>query len=155
MPRTSTERKVFKINDPDIMSYFGGNGTATTEYMKKRKSELSNKDVKTEKDEKVIKWIDSEFDRIHNPEDAAKKLSMDTEGPGTKRSLDGTNSNYSKNIDKEKDDNANPTGIGGVPRVSTNSREIMSNNPTSESIDTEIDSAKYLIEYMNNKNKQL
>jgi len=153
MSRLSTQRQVFNIKNPDIKKYFGGNDTATTEYMKKRKSELSNKKDKNSSDEEVIKWIDGEFEKVHRPEDTKKRIGMDTEAPGTKTGADGNKSNHFKEF-KGRDDNANPTAPSSSPtKVATNSREIMSNN-FGESINKEIESAKYLIEYMNNNKKQ-
>ncbi len=153
MPRNSTERQVFQIKNPAFKNYFGGNGTATTEYMKKVKSELSNKEIKNSDDEQVIQWIDSEFDRVHKPEDAKKKIGMDTDAPGTKKGADGTNSNHFKEF-KGKDDNANPTRVRVAKIGKGGAREIMNNTATYESVEKEIEANKYLIEYMdNNKNK--
>jgi len=153
MPRLSTQRQSFQIKNPAFKNYFGGNETATTEYMKKVKSELSNKENKDGNDEKVIKWIDDEFEKVHRPEDTKKRIGMDTEAPGTKTGSDGNKSNHFKEF-KGRDDNANPTAPSSSPtKVATNSREIMSNN-FGESINKEIESAKYLIEYMTNNKKQ-
>jgi len=152
MPRLSTERQVFTIKNPKFKNYFGGNDTATTEYMKKVKSELSNKEVKNPSDEKVIKWIDDEFKKVHNPEDTKKRIGMETDAPGTKMGADGTNSNHFKEF-KGKDDNADPTRVR-MAKIKGGSREIMKNTATYESVDKEIDAAKYLIEYMNNNKKQ-
>jgi hypothetical protein len=149
MPRLSTQKKVFQIKDPAFFSYFGGNSTATTEYMKKVKSELTNKDDKTAEDEKVIKWITNEFDIIHNAEDTKKRIGMETGAPGTKKSADGTNSNHFKNF-KGKDENANPTKVR-VPKIKGGSREIMKNSATYESVEEEISAGMYLIEYMKKK----
>jgi hypothetical protein len=152
MPRQSTERQSFPINDPNVQKYFGGNGTATTEYMKKVKSELANKDVKSPEDEKVVKWVDDTLSQVGKAEDIKKRIGMDTEAPGTKTGVDGTKSNHFKNRTEGNDENANPTKISTSPtKVGTNSREIMSNN-FGESIDKEINGMKYLIEYMT-KNK--
>lgn len=151
MPRLSTERQVFTIKNTEFKNYFGGNETATTEYMKKVKSEVSNKEIKTPKDEKLIKWIDLEFEKVHKPEDTKKKIGMDTGAPGTKMGSDGTNSNHFKEF-KGKDDNANPTRVR-VAKIKGTSREIMSNSATYESLSDELDKSKYLMEYLNNNNK--
>jgi len=153
MPRLSTERQVFNIKNPAFKNYFGGNDTATTEYMKKVKSEISNKDVKDINDEKLIKWIDDEFEKVHRPEDTKKRIGMETDAPGTKMGADGTNSNHFKEF-KGKDDNAEPTRVR-MAKIKGGSREIMKNSATYESINSEIDAAKYLIEYMNNNKKQI
>lgn len=149
MPRQSTERQVFAIKDPAIQSYFGGNGTATTEYMKKVKSELVNKGDKDQNDEKVIKWVTDTLENIGKAEDTKKRIAMDTEAPGTKMGADGTKSNHFKEFGG-RDDDADATAPSSSPtKVATKSREIMSNN-FGESINKEIGSMKYLIEYMTN-----
>ena len=153
MPRISTERKVFQIKNPAFKNYFGGNDTATTEYMKKVKSEISSKETKDGNDDKLIQWIDSEFSKTHNPEDAKKKIGMETDAPGTKTSADGANSNHFKNFKGKDDDNADPTRVR-MAKIKGGSREIMNNSATYESVEQEIEASKYLIEYMtNNKNK--
>lgn len=154
MPRHSTERQSFPIKDPDIQSYFGGNGTATTEYMKKVKSELQNKSETDENDEKVIKWVEDTLGNIGKTEDIKKRIKMDTEAPGTKMGADGTKSNHFKEFGG-RDDDANPTAPSSSPtKVGTKSREIMSNN-FGESINKEIESMKYLIEYMTKTSKNI
>jgi len=154
MPRLSTQRQIFQVKDPAFKNYFGGNDTATTEYMKKVKSELSNKEVKGVNDEKVIKWIESEFNKVNNPEDAKKKIGMETDAPGTKMGADGTNSNHFKEFKGKDDDNADPTRVR-IPKIKGGSREIMNNSATYESVEQEIEASKYLIEYMTNNKKQI
>ena len=154
MPRLSTKRQTFQIKNPTFKDYFGGNETATTEYMKKVKSELSNKEEMGVNDDKVIKWIDSEFEKVHNPEDTKKKIGVDTDAPGTKMGADGTNSNHFKEFKGKDDDNADPTRVR-IPKIKGGSREIMNNSATYESIEQEIEASKYLIEYMTNDKKQI
>ena len=59
----------------------------------------------------------------------------------------------------EKDnDNANPTGVGGVPNLTKGNvyRKIMQNKEVyNESIDKEIEQIRYLIEYINNKKQKI
>jgi hypothetical protein len=99
MPRLSTQRQVFNIKDPDIMTYFGGNNTATTEYMKKVKSELTNKDDGNSNDDKVIKWIDGEFNSVHEPEDTRKRIIMNTDGIGDKEGGNAFKDTHEKDND--------------------------------------------------------
>ena len=58
----------------------------------------------------------------------------------------------------EKDrDNANPTGLGGIPKVNKGNinDKIMTNTEVyNEGISKEISDIRYLIEYMNNNNKK-
>jgi hypothetical protein len=73
---------------------------------------------------------------------------------GTKMGADGTKSNHFKEFKGKDDDNADPTRVR-MAKIKGGSREIMKNTATYESIDSEIDSVKYLIEYMNNNKKQI
>lgn len=75
-----------------------------------------------------------------------KKVGMDA----------GRENQFIKKHDKDRD-NANPTGIGGVPKMNKGSvnRKIMSNKEVyNESIEDEISEIRYLIEYMDNNKKQ-
>lgn len=62
-------------------------------------------------------------------------------------------------ISKHKKDvaNANPTGVGGIPKMTKGSikNKIMTNTEVyNEEITKEISDIRYLIEYMNNNNKK-
>ena len=75
-----------------------------------------------------------------------KKIGMDA----------GRENQFIKTHTKDKD-NANPTSVGGVPKMSKGSinRKIMSNKEVyNEGIQKEISEIRYLIEYMNNNKKQ-
>jgi hypothetical protein len=68
----------------------------------------------------------------------------------------GRENQFIKKHTKDKD-NANPTAVGGLPKINKGniSRKIMSNKEVyNESINTEINKIKYLMEYMNNNKKQ-
>jgi len=74
-----------------------------------------------------------------------KKIGMDA----------GRENQFIKKHEKDKD-NANPTAVGGVPKMTKGSinRKIMSNKEVyNESIQKEISEIRYLIEYMNNNKK--
>jgi len=67
----------------------------------------------------------------------------------------GRENQFIKKHEKDKD-NANPTAVGGVPKMTKGSinRKIMSNKEVyNESIQKEISEIRYLIEYMNNNKK--
>lgn len=90
---------------------------------------------------------------IHSAQNAnyqVKKTGMDA----------GRENQFKKTHTKDKD-NANPTGVGGIPKMNKGSMKdkIMNNKEVyNESINNEIKEIKYLIEYMdnnNNKNKQI
>ena len=143
MPNKAIERNVYSIFDDNIKAYFGGNGTATTEYMKKVKSELTNKGSKSADDLKAIKWIESTLGNDIKADDTKKRIIMNTDGQGEKKG-----GNAFKHTHTKDNDNADPTRVR-MPKIKGGSREIMGNN-TYESIQQEIDATKYLIEYMNN-----
>lgn len=76
-----------------------------------------------------------------------KKVGMDA----------GRENQFIKTHEKDRD-NANPTAIGGLPKMTKGSinRKIMSNKEVyNEELSKEISFIKYLIEYMNNNNKKI
>lgn len=75
-----------------------------------------------------------------------KKVGMDA----------GRENQFIKTHDKDRD-NANPTAVGGIPKVNKGSinRKILSNKEVyNEQFEEEILNIKYLIEYMTNNKKQ-
>ena len=96
--------------------------------------------------EETLKWINgalkTDRDAIHN----TKKIGMDA----------GRENQFIDKHEKDKD-NANPTGVGGVPKMNKGSisRKIMTNTEVyNESFIKEINDIVYLIEYMNKNNKK-
>lgn len=96
--------------------------------------------------EEGLKWVENELktdrDAIYNK----KKTGMNA----------GRENEFIKKHEKDKD-NANPTAIGGLPKINKGniSRKIMQNKEVyNESINNEIKQIKYLMEYMNNNKKQ-
>lgn len=96
--------------------------------------------------EKALKWVENQLktdrDAIYNK----KKIGMDT----------GRENQFIKTHEKDKD-NANPTKVGGVPKITKGTvyRKIMQNKEVyNESINKEINEILYLMEYMNNNKKQ-
>jgi hypothetical protein len=148
MPNKAIERNIYPIYDESIKSYFGGNSTATTEYMKKVKSELSNSESNNDNDLKVIKWIDSTLGADIKADDTNKRIIMNTDGQGSKKG-----GNAFKNTHEKDKDNADPTRVR-IPKVKGGSAEMMGRN-TYESIEEEISANKYLIEYMNNNKEKI
>lgn len=68
----------------------------------------------------------------------------------------GRENQFIKTHEKDRD-NANPTAVGGIPKVNKGSikNKIMTNKEVyNEGIDKEISEIRYLIEYMNNNKKQ-
>jgi hypothetical protein len=96
--------------------------------------------------ENVLQWVNNTLktdrDAIYNK----KKTGMDA----------GRENEFIKTHDKDK--SANPTKVGGVPKITKGSvfRKIMTNKEVyNESINKEIDEILYLMEYMNNNKKNI
>jgi hypothetical protein len=92
--------------------------------------------------QEIEKLVKSAKDANYN----IKKVGMDA----------GRENEFISTHEKDKD-NANPTGVGGVPKINKGSmnRKIMSNKEVyNEGIDKEISEIRYLIEYMTNNKKQ-
>ena len=151
MPNLDLKNKNFKIDDDVVKKYFNGNNSASYEYMTKIKSELDNKQKKSKDDVSALKWIDRNLNKEIETVDRPKRIIMQTDGQGGKK---GGNA-YKDTHSKDKD-NADPTRVR-TPKVHKGSmqRQIMTNKVQYESIDNEIDSIKYLIEYMNNNKNKL
>lgn len=69
----------------------------------------------------------------------------------------GRENQFIKNHEKDRD-NANPTGVGGIPKMTKGSinDKIMSNKEVyNEELSKEILEIRYLIEYMNNKKQKI
>lgn len=84
------------------------------------------------------------------------KTAKDANHQQKKTGMDaGRENQFIKKHEKDKD-NANPTAVGGVPKMTKGSinRKIMSNKEVyNEGIQKEISEIRYLIEYMNNNKK--
>lgn len=151
MPNLDLKKKQFSIDDDKVRDYFGGNGSVSYEYMNKVKSELDNKQDKDENDNAALKWIERNLKQEIDAVDAPKRIIMQTDGQGDKKG-----GNAYKDTHAKDRDNADPTRVR-MPKVHKGSmqRQIMTNKVQYESIDSEIDSIRYLIEYMDNNKKQL
>ena len=150
MPNSDLIGKNYEVKDENIKKFLGS--TISYENMKKKKSELENNKLKN-KDfynknggDSVLKWIDNTLktdrDSIHNE----KKTRMDA----------GEENQFKKEHEKDRD-NANPTGVS-LPSIHKGSvnRQIMTNKVAyNESIEKQINSIKYLIEYMNNNKTKI
>lgn len=151
MPNLDLKNKQFKIDNDKVKDYFNGNSTVSYEYMNKVKSELDNKQDRDKNDTTTLKWIENNLSQEIDAVDKPKRIIMQTDGQGDKK---GGNA-YKDTHSKDKD-NVNPTKVG-IPKIHKGGvqRQIMTNKVYYESIDTEIDSIRYLIEYMNNNKKQI
>jgi len=98
--------------------------------------------------EKRFKEIENLVKTAKEANYRVKKVGMDA----------GRENQFIKGHEKDRD-NANPTGVGGIPKVTKGSvnRKIMSNKEVyNEGLSKEISEIRYLIEYMtyNNNKKQ-
>lgn len=95
--------------------------------------------------ENVLKWVEETLKKDRETIYNVKKTGMDA----------GRENQFIKT--HEKDKNANPTAVGGLPKINKGniSRKIMTNKEVyNESMDKEINKIKYLMEYLNNNKKQ-
>jgi len=95
--------------------------------------------------EKKFKEVENLVKTAKNANYLQKKTSMNA----------GRENQFIKNHSKDKE-NANPTAVGGVPKMNKGSvnRKITSNKEVyNENIQQEISEIRYLIEYMNNDKK--
>jgi len=150
MPNLDLKNQQFKVNS-NFTDYFGGNDSASYEYMNKVKSELKNKNNKTPNEDKVLTWIEKSLKTQIDAVEAPKRITMDTGGQGDK-----VGGNAFKDTHNKDRDNANPTKVR-MPKIHKGkvSRQIMTNKVQYESIEDELTEIRYLIEYMNNNKKQL
>lgn len=96
---------------------------------------------------------DSRLKEVENLVKTAKDANYNTKKVGMDA---GRENQFIKTHEKDKH-NANPTGVGGVPKINKGSvnRKIMTNKEVyNESFEKEISEIKYLIEYMTNNKKQ-
>lgn len=145
MPNSDLVTKSYVVS-PQFKNFLGDKMTYVN--MKTTKSRLS-KLKKTNQDEfnkkggdNVLRWIEDTLKTDRNVIKGVKKTGMDA----------GRENEFIKTHEKDRD-NANPTGIGGLPKVTKGkiSRKLMSNKEVyNESFDKEIQKIQYLIEYMNN-----
>ena len=150
MPNSDLIGKNFEVKNENLKKYLGNN--ISYENMKRKKSELENDKIKNINNynknggDNVLKWIDNtlktERDTIHNE----KNTRMNA----------GEENQFKKEHTKDRD-NTNITKIGlpNLHKGSTN-KNIMSNKVTyNEELQKEINSIKYLIEYMNNNKTKI
>jgi len=97
--------------------------------------------------ENELKKLETIIHTAQNTNHSLKKTGMDA----------GRENQFIKKHEKDKD-NANPTAIGGIPKMHKGNikDKIMSNKEVyNEELNKEISEIKYLIEYMNNNKLKL
>ena len=136
---------------PEYQKYLGAsisypNLKMNKTRMSKSKDDKNFDEFKQRGGDETLKWIEQTLktgrDAIYN----IKKTGMDA----------GRENQFIKKHEKDRG-NANPTAVGGIPKVTKGSikDKIMTNKEVyNEGITKEISDIRYLIEYMNNNNKK-
>jgi hypothetical protein len=149
MPNSDLKDKIYNV--PAQHQNFLGqtisyhNLKMTKTRLNQAKKDKNQQEFNKKGGENVLQWVDNTLktdrDAIYNK----KKTGMDA----------GRENEFIK--DHEKDKSANPTKVGGLPKIGGNvRREIVTNKVEYyESISKEINKVKYLMEYMNNNKKNI
>ena len=150
MPNLDLKKDKFEV-PKDLRPLLNDNEKMSYSYMNKKKSELNKKDKLTPDDEKVLTWLTNTLKKEITANEAPKRIKMETGASGKR----GGGNNF-KNT-HEKNNNANPTAVGGIPDVRTmaNGRHIVNNTVgyVKEEYEKEMSKMRYLIEYMDNNKK--
>jgi hypothetical protein len=153
MPNKDLDISDVVISNDRVKEYLGKDKISgnhlTTEISR---LEDSIKETPNEEKQFVLNYLKGLVGRERNKIDAPKRARMNTDGQGTKRSIDGTLSNNFKERKKEN-------GVDMSSNKELKTPDLGGKNQNKkltyyESYDKEIDSMRYLIEYMdNNKDK--
>jgi hypothetical protein len=147
MPNLDLKNKKFKITNDIVKKYFNDNEMVSYEYLNKVKSELNNKKNKTKDDNTALKWVEKTLKQASDAVDRPKRIIMQTGGKGGKKGGNAFKDTHTK------DRNNKNVGKIRLPKIYKGSvrRKIMTNKVQYESINEELDTILYLIEYLNNK----
>lgn len=115
-------------------------------------SRLNAKDSLTDSEQEALNWLNGKHDGETRKIDSVKRTIMRTDGVGAKKG-----GNAFKDTHTKDKDNANPTKIGGMVKITSSGKhskvsDQIENNRVQyyESYESEIEAVRYLIEYMNN-----
>ena len=151
MPNLDLENKKFPIDDERVKKHFNSNevsyNNATTKKSRLEKKKETN--GLTEEENIVLDWLNKKLDQETKRVDTGKRIRMNA----------GASNAFKETHTKDKD-NANSTKIGGLAKITSDGKhsktsdQIYNNRTTYyESLEQEIDSIKYLIEYFDNNKK--
>jgi hypothetical protein len=129
MSRLQIKNKTFRINNPEVKSYFG-NEVVTHSNLTTTQSRLKNKENQTDQDRRVLDWITEELEKV------AKEIYNRNEIKGEISDGNGHKDRH------KKDQGTKPPKVTGSVYKSLQ-----------ESLNNEISEIKYLIEYLTNNNK--
>lgn len=152
MPNSDLINKEYVVNGESARKYLGDkiSGTNLTTI----KSRLENKGDLNQDEKNALDWLTKKYEQERSSIDGLKRTQMKS----------GRENTYKKTHEKDKD-NANPDKVGGLANFNTTgdgkhvaggkTTDQIENNRVQyyESIESEIEEMRYLIEYMNN-NKQ-
>jgi hypothetical protein len=151
MPNLDLENKKFPIDNERVKHHFNSNevsyNNATTKKSRLEKKKETN--GLTEEENIVLDWLNKKLDQETKRVDTSKRIQRDA----------GKTNAFKKTHTKDRS-NANPTKISGLAKITSDgehsktSDQIYNNRTTYyESLEKEIDSIKYLIEYFDNNKK--
>ena len=142
--------KMYEV--PENLKTFLGNKISyhnlkmTKTRMEQAKEAENFQEFKKKGGEVSLKWIDNTLSTDRDALYQEKKTGMDA----------GRENQFIKKHEKDRD-NANPTGVGGLPKMNKGNinRKIMTNKEVyNEGVQKQINDINYLIEYMDNKNNK-
>jgi hypothetical protein len=162
MPNLDLDNKEIVISDIRVKEYLGKDkisGNHLTTEISRLKSSL--KETPNEDKQYVLNYLEGKVRTQRNAIDAPKRARMNIDSQGTKKSITGNMNNYKEG--KPKDGiNLNVKGHAKLTGKSLDGKTNQSskiNDPNKityyESYESEIESMKYLIEYMNNNNNKI
>lgn len=162
MPNLDLDKKEITISDNRVKEYLGKDkisGNHLTTEISRLKSSL--KGTPNEDKQYVLNYLEAKVRTQRNAIDAPKRARMNIDTQGTKKSITGNMNNYKEGKSKDginlkvKGD-AKLTGKGLDGKTNQSSKINDPNKITYyESYESEIESMKYLIEYMNNNNNKI
>lgn len=152
MPNSDLINKDYVVNGDAARKYLGDkiSGTNLTTI----KSRLENKGNLTPEEQDALDWVTKKYEQERKNIDGVKRTQMNA----------GRENTYKKTHEKDKD-NSNPDKVGGLANFKTTgdgkhvsggkTKDQIDNNRVQyyESIESEIEDMRYLIEYMSNNNK--
>ncbi len=163
MPNLDLDKKTIPISDERVKATLGkseisGNDLTTTiSRLENDKSENPSED-----NEYALNYLKSKVKGERSKIDGPKRAMMNTDGGGNKSSIVGHMNAFKKGTAKDGIGDIKPTGPAKLTSNGMDSKTRhtdMVNDPNKityyESFESEIDSMRYLIEYMDNKKTKI
>lgn len=163
MPNLDLDKKEIVISDERVKKFLGkdklsgNNLTTTISRLENDKSETNGEDR-----DYALNYLKNKANTQRNAIDAPKRSRMNIGAQGTKSSVTGDMNNFKKGTSKDGIGDLKPTGdvkltSKGLDGKTNHSSKVSNPNNITyyESFETEIDSMRYLIEYMDNKKTKI